>query len=368
MKVAILTQALQSNYGGILQNYAMQEVLRQMGHQAITVDRHHDKTSNLFKEIAKYFLQITKPSFDSSVLTTKQKERLFRNQESFINNHIYRTKIITSQREFDEFISSELFNAYVVGSDQCWRPVYSPNIFNYFLDFLSDDSSAKRIAYAASFGVDNWEFNKDQTERVSSLAKRFDAISVREKSAVELCDKYLSIKPAWVLDPTMLLGREGFLRFIQPVADSHYLLNYFLETSPANAEICASIKESMHLTSIVNNLKSNTFHRGQRLRDCENLSVERWLSNIYYSDFVTTDSFHGAVFSILFNKPFIVRLNKVRGNARLESLLSDFDLTDCIVNAVRDLRRLDFNWDRINHHLEKRRAESLAFLRDALKA
>ena len=366
MTIAILTQSLQSNYGGILQNYALQEVLRGMGHDPITLDRHQNYTPNPIKDLAKRILQLAKPAFDSSILTEKQKESLSSLQECFIKDNIVRTDRLYSQKAFDGAVKREAYDAFVVGSDQCWRPMYSPNIYNYFLDFLPEDSSTKRVAYAASFGVDYWEYNVDQSTTIARLAKRFGAVSVRERSAIVLCEKYLGVSATWVLDPTMLLGSEGFMKFIQPVIDHHYLLNYFLEASPQNAVICASIKEDLHLDSIVDNLNCNIFHRGDSLQNCKNLSVEKWLSNIYHSDFVVTDSFHGAVFSILFNKPFVVRLNKVRGNARLESLLADFGLTDCIIDSDVDIERLKFDWGRINQHLEDRRTESMSFLRSAL--
>ena len=94
----------------------------------------------------------------------------------------------------------------------------------------------------------------------------------------------------------------------------------------------------------------------------QNISVEQWLSNIYNASFVVTDSFHGAVFCILFNVPFVVKLNSVRGNTRLESLLSDFDLTDCICQDAKDITIPNFDWEKINVHLFERQYESREFL------
>lgn len=365
MHIAILTQALHSNYGGILQNYALQEVLRQMGHTSVTLDRHLNQSSNLLKDFGKRLLQLIKPSYDQSLLTAKQKAIISSNQERFITQNIARTQKLFSQQAFDEYVQDNVFDAYIVGSDQCWRPMYSANIFNYFLDFLPNSSTAKRIAYAASFGVEKWEFSDVQSQQVPGLAKRFDAISVREESALALCKKYLGVSSSWVLDPTMLLGSSGFERFIQPISEKDYLLTYFLEASDEIQELCSSVQERYHLSSIVNNLNCNVFHRGQNLKSVKNISVEKWLSNIYHSSFVVTDSFHGAVFSLLFNKPFVVRLNKVRGNARLESLLTDFNLKDCIVTS-KEIPAIDFDWERINRHLAERQTESMSFLRNAL--
>lgn len=114
------------------------------------------------------------------------------------------------------------------------------------------------------------------------------------------------------------------------------------------------------------NLPSPIFHRCESLKSHINIPVEQWLSNIYNASFVVTDSFHGAVFSILFNVPFIVKLNAVRGNARLESLLEDFDLKDCICENVNNVKLSEFNWTKINNHLRERQKQSMNFLLKSL--
>src|SRR5690606_15864360 len=103
------------------------------------------------------------------------------------------------------------FDTYIVGSDQCWRPKYSPNITNYFLDFLNDKQNVIRISYAASFGTSDWEFNEPETKMCRDLIQKFDAVSVRESSGIELCQKYLDKEAQHVLDPTMLLELDDYI-------------------------------------------------------------------------------------------------------------------------------------------------------------
>ena len=254
--------------------------------------------------------------------------------------------------------------AYIVGSDQCWRPCYSANIINYYLDFIK--TKAKRIAYAASFGVDKWEYSEEQTSIVRKYAKLFDAISVRENSGVVLCNDKLGVKASWVLDPTMLLGKDGFMKFVTPEDKNSYVLNYLLEESSEARQLVQHIANDINTTDIRSNIASPIFYRGESLNSHLNISVEQWLSNIYNASFVVTDSFHGAVFSILFNVPFVVKLNAIRGNTRLESLLTDFDLMDCICNDVLDVTIPTFDWKKINVHLSKRQEESMSFIIKAL--
>src|SRR5690606_1738827 len=97
----------------------------------------------------------------------------------------------------------------------CWRPKYSPNIINYFLDFLEEKQNVTRISYAASFGTSNWEFNESQTRTCRDLIQKFDAVSVRENSGIELCLNYLHKEAQHVLDPTMLLKIEEYKAITQ---------------------------------------------------------------------------------------------------------------------------------------------------------
>jgi hypothetical protein len=362
MKIGILTQPLHSNYGGLLQNYALQEVLRRMGHDPLTIDRHKPLATSFIKNVAKHFLQIVKSSYDSSLLTAKQKERLSLKQKTFVEINISKTGKFFSQTEFNSYISKHKLDAYIVGSDQCWRPCYSPNIGNYYLDFV--DAQTKKIAYAASFGVDNWEYNNEDTQSARALAKRFDAISVRENTAVKLCKDKLGVDATWVLDPTMLLGKDGYMKFVTPNADTKYVLIYLLEESNEARTLVNNVARKLDIKEIRSNIASSIFHRGESLESHMNMPVEEWLSNIHNATFVVTDSFHGAVFCILFNVPFVVKLNSTRGNTRLESLLTDFGLQECICQDFKGTA--DFNWQRINSYLKERQTKSMQFLQAAL--
>src|SRR5690606_30541311 len=122
------------------------------------------------------------------------------------------------------------FSAVVVGSDQVWRPRYSPNIYNFFLDFLKNNSTIKKVAYAASFGTEDWEYTEEQTREARELIKHFNAVSVRESSGVLLCDKYLNRKDAvHVLDPTLLLKAEDYNQLINKTKKEIGLFTYVLD-------------------------------------------------------------------------------------------------------------------------------------------
>lgn len=366
MRIGILTQALNGNYGGVLQNYALQQVLKQMGHNPVTIDRHISRPESTIKKFAKIIIRNKNIYFDSSLLTKAEKRTLYARQIEFIARYIDRIGPVISQTDFDRIVGDASFDAFIVGSDQCWRPCYSANIANYFLDFTVN-RNVKRVVYAASFGVDKWEFSEAQTNDVIKAAKALDAVSVREESGKDLCAKYLGIKAEWVLDPTMLLGVEHFRMFIDTSeTQTPFITEYLLEDSPERKTLIEKVKHLSGINQCKDNNSSKLFKRFTPISQYNNIAVEEWISNIANAKLVVTDSFHGVVFSILFNTPFIVRLNKIRGNARIESLLKDFGLEKCICSNVESLNIPIIDWTEVNEHLEKRRTQSFNFLTNSL--
>ena len=164
-----------------------------------------------------------------------------REKRKFRDTYIPNLSHLITDNEGMQELNSMGFDAYIVGSDQCWRPRYSPAIQNYFLDFVANDCKAKRIAYAASFGVDHWEFTPEDTEKSKELLKKFDAISVREDSAIDLIKNNLGRTDAQhVLDPTMLLSPHQYKKIVdkEKIAPSPGNLKvYVLDKTPEKDNI-----------------------------------------------------------------------------------------------------------------------------------
>ena len=115
--------------------------------------------------------------------------------------------------KYSEITQTNQFDAIIVGSDQVWRPLYNSNIEDYFIGF-DEYGDFKRIAYAASFGISSWEFDVNQTQKCSSLLKKFNAVSVREFSGADLCSNYFNVRAKVVLDPTLLLNKYDYIHLI----------------------------------------------------------------------------------------------------------------------------------------------------------
>ncbi len=353
MKIGILTLPLHQNYGGILQAYALQKYLTARGHQPWLINISHGSSfeKRIIKEILKAFIKKTQINLDRKIIR-------------FINKSITpKTRFIELERD-QEKIKNYNFQAYIVGSDQVWREEYCRNIKKkFFLDFTHNDP-VKRIAYAASFGVDTWDYSPAITNDLSKLIKKFDGISVREDSAVNLCKKKLGINATVLVDPTMLLDIAEYKNLISSNSNSNRnsnkLVTYILDHSLHKEKIINHIvHETGYQIHSISNEKKNF------LNFRKSISISKWLKGFESAQYVVTDSFHGCIFSILFNKPFIAIGNKKRGITRFKSLLEIFNLNNRLIYDLEDINtpliQEELDWKEINKILAVKKKETDEF-------
>ena len=382
MKIAILTQPLNTNYGGLLQAYAMQKSLSKLGHNATTINRVFPPKKTLKKIesfIKRILLKYIKRRKDIEVFplqpSKKEKEIMAKNTSVFIKENISLTKSVSTSAELKEMIKD--YDAFIVGSDQVWRPKYSPNIYNYFLNFIEKDNpkKVKKLSYAASFGVDFWEYTTKQTRKCSSLIKNFDAVSLREYSGVALCKTYLGATATHVLDPTLLLSKEDYLNLVtkeELISKEKTLMAYVLDTSVEKIIKLKDIATQLNVKLIyVEPDTGFTEERRNNIDQCILPTVGKWLSDFLNAEFVITDSFHGTVFSIIFNKKFIAIGNKKRGISRFTSILNLLGLTNRMVYSLEEVRinklKSTIDYLKVNKLLENEKKKSINYLIKALK-
>lgn len=366
MKIGILTIPLHTNYGGILQVYALQTVLKRLGHEVIVIDKSPYKYLKTFRKPFAYTKRFVMKFMFKKDIRIRSEE--YHNEiysvvsqyiQPFIDNNIQRVEIddlkILKEKDFD---------AIVVGSDQIWRPKYYPKVENAYLDF-TEKWNIKRITYAASFGTDKWEYSKKQTKRCGKLLKKFDAVSVREDSAIKLCNDYYDVNATQMLDPTMLLEVKDYIEIFEKSnvpKSKGTLLDYILdETDEIRSLIDKIAKRKGLIPFKVNSMVEDV---NAPLEERIQPPVDQWLRGFYDAEFVVTDSFHACVFSILFNKPFIVVGNMERGLARFESFLKMFELED---RMITDLTNFDVSQMKsFKVEISEKRKEAIYFLKKNL--
>lgn len=372
MKIGILTLPLHTNYGGILQAYALKTSIEKLGHEVLIIDTDFKKKSILktLKEKIKNLIKKDKKVIEKEKINKLKNHSYLTYTKPFIDQKIkHITKTFSNPRRMGKEIIKYNFEAFVVGSDQIWNPKYFSNIEIAFFSFIISGNPL-RISYAPSFGGDSWKFSPEKEKICQDLIIKFDAISVREKSSVQICETHLGVKAKWVLDPTMLLNSDEYINLLpkNPNPSKGNLFTYILDKTEEKAKMVGLLASAFKLQPY--ELETIESEKPIPLEWGTKASVETWVENFYRSEFILTDSFHGTVFSILFNKPFFAIINRNRGAARFESLLGAFNLTDRLLESFEDLtdKKIEkkIDWISINQILDQKRKESFSFLAESL--
>ena len=364
MKIGILTHHYANNYGALLQAYALSTVLRNIGHQPTIINRIHNKPTE----------KIQQPKWKMAISTLLQNH--FNKGFNRFRQYYLQPMTHLIHDELNMETIADMFDAVIVGSDQVWRMGYSKGLgFNFFLDFVPDQVS--KISYAASFGSDEFEGDKETVIKVRHLLARFKAISVREDSGITLCKNLFNSDAIHVLDPTLLLMPDDYEKLISKAkinAGEKFIVRYLLDPTPEKIKITEQIafNNKSAIKNIYKESESEFSLKNHRWSLSKFIypSIALWISGIKNAEFVVTDSFHGVAFSILFNKQFVCIANPERGLSRMTSLLKQFELMDRLIidtNKEQDFKKLpSIDYHRVNQVLEKERKKSLNFLEQNL--
>lgn len=357
MKIGILTFHYSNNYGALLQTYALSKVLIQLGFEPMIINR-IPKQNIGCKTVKSTLRQLVNKHF----------------LKSFTQFRIDHLENITRPllRECDLKEVVETFDAVIVGSDQVWRMEYTTGLeLNNFLDFVPDHIS--KISYAASFGIDQFNCDKETLIKVRNLLARFKAISVRESSGVSICKNLFNVNATHLLDPTLILFPEDYniLMAKSGVDLEKTVIRYLMDETIFKVNLVNLIAETKKLKILNITRECETGFSIKGL--CFNWnkyyypSFSKWLEAIRDAEFVVTDSYHGLAFSILFNKQFICIANKERGVSRMMSLLEKLKLVDRLIFEHDNLSSFkslpEINYEPINKILDLERSKSLEFLK-----
>ena len=351
MRIGILSLNPGLNYGGILQSFALKTELEKMGHDTSIICKDvYKREPDLLHYLSRIIRMIkNRSSWQNTVVLERVYNRkihiIRHNVDRFMQKYLHRTMIscFCDIKEYD-------FDCIVVGSDQVWRPIYFESqylqpIENAFLSF-TNGWNIKRVAYAASFGIEDWEYNVEQTKNCRGLLQQFDAVSVREDSGVDLCKNKFCVNACKVIDPTLLLTGEDYIKIIDftniPKSKGN-LFVYILDKTDELDRLVEKVADDKSLIPFEIVIK----HNQQNPKDNIYPPVESWIQGFRDAEFVITDSFHACVFSLLFHKPFLVVGNKERGMTRFTSFLSQFGLEKCMVfdfQNYKELESVDFTY------------------------
>lgn len=301
--------------------------------------------------------------------------------EIFINNP-YSKEIICSASKscFDVSFFNDKCDCFVLGSDQVLRYDFI-NKTNYYTCLNWVKHSKNKIAYASSFGVDHFEGDVTEVEKTKYFLKRFNKISVRENSGVDILKNTFGIEGTWVLDPVFLpkvdIYNELAANGTERIPREPFVGSYILD--PSNEKLQLISKCSEQLTNYNNLVVLDFAKYREGICDIDfnalgNPKIEEWIAMIKNCDFFITDSFHGMCMALIFNKQFYIVCDKEnwRGITRIKSLLELLHIEGRLIENtnfldVEELINKKIDYDEINTILRSRQVESKQWLRAAME-
>jgi hypothetical protein len=368
-KIGIITYHFVANYGAAMQAWALQRYLCSLGHDAFLIDY---RPSHLTTG-GKFHFPKDAWSRRANLVIAYQKamalKRMLRGDggkiasfEAFhqkyfnIQGPVYRTnrELRGNPPEAD---------AYICGSDQIWNASEQFGIdSSYFLDFAP--AGVTRISYAASFGRPYVHPRFEAT--TASLIGGMDAISVREESALALVQDMCQRDATWVPDPTLMVA-EGYPEAIEPERASDYIFSYTLRSRELVAQIETKAAQESGL-EVVSPLTLAASGQGAP-------GPLEWLGYIKAAKYVITNSYHGTLFSLIFNKPFVfVGLSGAKAgfNERANSLLGRLGLEDRIIAEYDESQLSEIlgrapDWDSVTDIVDDWRVEATQFINESIR-
>lgn len=354
MKAGILTFHNALNYGAILQTYALQHSLGTMGCdvQILNYENRHVKTNLSCPRLRQYHNPL-KYIRDKHVYAVNMKKAY--KLQRFSNRYL---KVTVKLGRDDLKKAGNLFDVVFTGSDQVWNDNITHSDDTYYLDFVSPE---KRCSYAASIGNDKIDL-KD-IPRVYRLLREYSAISVRENQAKNALETSLGLNAERVLDPTLLLRRDDYQRFISEKSEK-YILLYMLLYSETLVVAAKEYSRKLKCPVYCVNASGKTVHGVQ---DYSDVGIEEWLTLIDHAQYIFTNSFHGVAFSINFGKQFSAELPpaRIKAGSRISDLLDILGLQDRILGKAAHQVSIDYT--KVSYDLEKERKNSTAFLEKAVQ-
>lgn len=355
-RVGVITFHNYDNYGAILQSYGLQKKLRELGTYPEIIDYRCDYISNPFRLVnlkeKGLFNYIYGVIGHICYIPRRRKCNQFRKHLKY-SEPVTRKTLGAVKNKYDIYLS---------GSDQVWDYKLTNFDTTYFLDFPA--KGKKKCSYAASIGehVPPAEYQKKYTELLSD----FDNILVRESYGADIVEELTGNRPDVVCDPTLLLTAEEWNKLLkEPRRKGKYILVYQLGINKEIVEFTRRLHKATGYRIVyipfplVGLLKCS----------CKiAIGPAEWMGLFKNAEYVVSDSFHGVVYSLLFNRNFFTMINGHHTNRRVEQLLKLVNLSHRTIEDVSDEKlteKIDFTY--ANEQLDKFRRASLAKLKEIIE-
>lgn len=337
MKIGILTFHRAHNYGAVLQAYALQTYLQSLNHTVEFIDYRNEELLNVYKwfDFNRFKTRHLNNIYKELKLILPRKKR-FKKFDEFINRYLN-----LSQKEY----SLNSYDVIIIGSDQVWNTNLTNGFDNMYWGNFKIHNNSKLVSYAASMQD---EIPNDNISRIKKYLNNFTCISVREDSIAKTLSSITNKNISVVIDPTLLLSKNQWNNLCgERIIKEPYLLLYQVRKDNKAKRIAEMIAQKLNLRLIYLSagIDKNNSNEVATAGPLDFINLFR------YADFTVCTSFHGTVFSIIFNIPFCsVLLNDGKDN-RVKNLLYKLDLNERGVENYNDAILNEINWENIHNRL-----------------
>lgn len=385
MKAGIITFHKVNNYGAVLQAYALQKTVQSLGWECDIIDYNRKNLRDILlwqKNKIKRFLKgrpdrqgYSNREFVNMVLTTV-----------FFNNKAVAGKFADFRKRYklSPAVNSDTvrdlnreYDLFLSGSDQVWNCGRVILDKNYLLDFVED--GRKKASYAASYGIK--EIPEKYIAEYKRLISDFTYLSVREDQGAVLTEALTGKTARVVLDPTLLLIKEDWISLLGgKQKQEEVIIVYMLEYSESLLQFARELSQRVNCPV---RLLNKPFRHKVKEPCKKDVGPLEWLREIHNAKYIVTNSYHGAAFSINFNRNFYVEIaqERIRGamSSRIEHILRTFGLEDRLIKKDdtgapegKDPKfrygSADIDYDKVNDTLMKLREDSMNYLKEMLKS
>lgn len=350
MKIGILTFHRAYNYGAILQCYALQQVLQELGSEAYVLDYQQKYIDAKYRTIDFNILRkyILKPKTFLGYLRRYPKR--YKISKFFKNFQKKRLHLLKFNKE-----NLNACNAFVIGSDQMWGIHCTGGIDKIYFGEFPHKASSPIYGYAISTNIDS--IKSIGKEKLYNYAKNFKTLSFREKNIKSRVEELTNLTCRTDVDPTLLTRKETWNSVINKKWEKENYIVLYQVRYPKNREILYNKAKALSQKLNCKIIDLSTYK----------YSPEDFVSLIKYSRCVITSSFHAVIFSLIFERPlFAVKLNDGHDD-RYVNILEDLGATDLLYDLDFLPEMKEFKYESIAHRIEKLRSESINYLLDICK-
>lgn len=370
MRVGILTFHNAHNFGAVLQAYALKTCVKQLGHEVRIVNYRNPKIQSVYPKYLppRFTLKELNPKrwkqfiYDTlrGIYGQKEWAKRWKSFEKFIDSDLLEND--TKKIEMQDFEGLAL-DAYLLGSDQIWSSFLMGALDPvYFGAFKKQE---RIISYAASLA--NGMIAKEEEDAFRQLTGNIDILSVREEKLAENLNRITGREVATTIDPTLLLQAKDYEQLLpekleREIPKKPYIFAYFVVEEQPVADCAKALAEQMNMPLV----ELHCYHMPECSADNQyaDLGPAEFLYYIKNAEYVVTNSFHGTVFSILYQRKFFSVYKK---NGRVDNLLGFLDIPKRHVENPSQMDAEDeIDYTKVHEKLAVYREASIRFLKESL--